>query len=601
MEVDYERKRRSKKFPFGFGLQNELERLQTFINWPVSWMKPEDLAKDGFYYLRKEDHTACAFCKIIIGRWEREDIIRSEHQRISPHCPFIRNCAVGNIPSEQGLVLQQIQQRRQKQQQQTSSPNSSSFQAAATEKVGQGRRRQKDVLLTFQTPKNLKYVSEQKRVNSFRDSDWPWPQDQVTQTPEELSIAGFFYLGLSDHVRCYHCGGGLRNWEIDDDPWELHAKFYPQCLFIKIHHKAAADFAAATVVNNPPPPPPFLDATFLDETLLGEAELELLMQLDIPKEIVQMGFPYKCVKSAIRKKVESDGDTFDRTEECIEATLQYMENTQKNATQTDATTAVTSNITTPTPTTAVASNITTPTPTTAVASNIAGLTPITTTNVSSFDTTGIRTEIREGEFFTTPTPTTAVVSNITTLTPTTNISSSATTGMRTEIEEEDEFSPSPTTAAAPILPSAPSFTTQTEIRFVRPPTPPAPTNSLEISMNEQEMNEQEIENEEIENDAGMVPLTNISITKCPNCPKENILNLIEKLEKNGQEIQSRFEKLEKEVEKKICKICMDMDMDMIFLPCRHMVMCGVCSTSMTGSQCPICRQEIHYMLKVILA
>uniref|UniRef100_T1IQD4 Uncharacterized protein n=1 Tax=Strigamia maritima TaxID=126957 RepID=T1IQD4_STRMM len=27
--------------------------------------------------------------------------------------------------------------------------------------------------------------------------------------------------GVSDHVRCFCCDGGLRNWEVNDDPWAL--------------------------------------------------------------------------------------------------------------------------------------------------------------------------------------------------------------------------------------------------------------------------------------------------------------------------------------------------------------------------------------------
>ena len=36
-------------------------------------------------------------------------------------------------------------------------------------------------------------------------------------------------LGVGDSVRCYHCGGGLRNWEEGDVPFEEHAKWYPTC------------------------------------------------------------------------------------------------------------------------------------------------------------------------------------------------------------------------------------------------------------------------------------------------------------------------------------------------------------------------------------
>ena len=38
--------------------------------------------------------------------------------------------------------------------------------------------------------------------------------------------------GLSDHVRCFHCNNGLRNWEAEDDPWVEHARWYPRCNFV---------------------------------------------------------------------------------------------------------------------------------------------------------------------------------------------------------------------------------------------------------------------------------------------------------------------------------------------------------------------------------
>jgi hypothetical protein len=36
-------------------------------------------------------------------------------------------------------------------------------------------------------------------------------------------------LGVGDGVRCYFCGGGLRDWEQGDVPMEEHGKHYPKC------------------------------------------------------------------------------------------------------------------------------------------------------------------------------------------------------------------------------------------------------------------------------------------------------------------------------------------------------------------------------------
>ncbi|XP_060575412.1 baculoviral IAP repeat-containing protein 7-B-like [Ruditapes philippinarum] len=37
---------------------------------------------------------------------------------------------------------------------------------------------------------------------------------------------------MHDCVRCFSCGGGLRNWEYGDSPWEEHARWFPWCRFL---------------------------------------------------------------------------------------------------------------------------------------------------------------------------------------------------------------------------------------------------------------------------------------------------------------------------------------------------------------------------------
>ena len=45
-------------------------------------------------------------------------------------------------------------------------------------------------------------------------------------TPREMADAGFRYLDDSDRVICFYCGGGLKNWEPNDNPWFEHAKWF---------------------------------------------------------------------------------------------------------------------------------------------------------------------------------------------------------------------------------------------------------------------------------------------------------------------------------------------------------------------------------------
>ena len=40
---------------------------------------------------------------------------------------------------------------------------------------------------------------------------------------------------MSDYVKCFYCDGGLCNWELGDDPWIEHAKWFPDCEFVQLN------------------------------------------------------------------------------------------------------------------------------------------------------------------------------------------------------------------------------------------------------------------------------------------------------------------------------------------------------------------------------
>ena len=49
----------------------------------------------------------------------------------------------------------------------------------------------------------------------------------------------------------------------------------------------------------------------------------------------------------------------------------------------------------------------------------------------------------------------------------------------------------------------------------------------------------------------------------------------------------------------LCKVCMDTDIECLFLPCRHVVCCERCSYLIT--KCAVCRTDIGAVLKVFLS
>nr|XP_027233599.1 death-associated inhibitor of apoptosis 2-like [Penaeus vannamei] len=183
----------------------EATRLQTFIDWPLEKPNPSELATDGFIYTRTKDYCTCVFCWQLI-QIEINDNPRQKHERIAPFCPFIRDQPVGNVPINQNTCGTIVTK---------SYPE--------CDRLG--------VFIKRCPPKRKDYMLIEKRLKSFDVNKWP---DDLTQTREDLVDAGFFYCGLSDHVRCFHCGNGLRNWESGDIPWNEHARWYPHCHYVNI-------------------------------------------------------------------------------------------------------------------------------------------------------------------------------------------------------------------------------------------------------------------------------------------------------------------------------------------------------------------------------
>ena len=82
--------------------------------------------------------------------------------------------------------------------------------------------------INIEKPRYPTYASPQVRISSYQG----WPS-YLDQTPRDMGMAGFFYAGYNDFTRCFFCGGGLRNWEAGDNPWVEHARWFPQCAFLK--------------------------------------------------------------------------------------------------------------------------------------------------------------------------------------------------------------------------------------------------------------------------------------------------------------------------------------------------------------------------------
>lgn len=148
-------------------------------------------------------------------------------------------------------------------------------------------------------PKHPEYAVEAVRLSSY--SKWP---TTVPQRPVILCDAGFFYAGFSDCVRCFSCGGGLRNWDDGDIPWIEHARWYQHCdflrqrkgdLFIQMHRQ---DENQQESLPEAPTP-----STFRPEQTNGEVERATATpshEDDVAvKSVQEMGYSKTVIATAV--------------------------------------------------------------------------------------------------------------------------------------------------------------------------------------------------------------------------------------------------------------------------------------------------------------
>ncbi|CAH1961034.1 unnamed protein product [Acanthoscelides obtectus] len=191
------------------------DRLKTFDNWPNKQISSKSLAEAGFIYKGEDDIVVCPFCNIEGYHWLSDDNPMADHRVWSPNCTFL----MSNIEHDHsesrtedtcGLYGVEVL------------PNS----------VPEGNINLDLSKLGIQKSKGPQYndkITYESRLATF-DS---WPKS-IKQKPVDLAEAGFFYTGVGDQTLCFYCGGGLKDWEDNDDPWEQHALWFSKCVYLNL-------------------------------------------------------------------------------------------------------------------------------------------------------------------------------------------------------------------------------------------------------------------------------------------------------------------------------------------------------------------------------
>ncbi|XP_062600081.1 baculoviral IAP repeat-containing protein 3-like [Saccostrea cucullata] len=342
---------RSSRSPISSQLASELHsmnmeiiRVATFSSFPrASSVSTIRLAKEGFYYTGKEDTVVCFACGQQRHGWEPADNPREIHQQISPNCPFLNSEQSKNVPIGQNETVGNMQVRENERRQGIvnrqpealqnfrQAPNaevvSSSSHERNMEQNGNSEKqdiktthqkaleRQKKINkfmksldplgINFDRPKYPSYAVMATRVSSFKD----WPSS-VMQTPRDLAMAGFIYAGYGDYTRCFFCGGGLRNWEPQDEPWREHARWFPKCAFLRqnkgdeyvamihIEHEEEEEQLALESAEKPSSSYANCASALPGATESKDEALAEIFDLSSVQSVLQMGYSLEEVKAA---------------------------------------------------------------------------------------------------------------------------------------------------------------------------------------------------------------------------------------------------------------------------------------------------------------
>ena len=162
-------------------MEDAPSRIRTYVSWPHSkshTLNVEEMTDAGFFYTGYGDSVTCFHCGGKIRCWESYHDPINEHIKHFPTCEFAQSL-VGKY-------------------------------GAST--------RPKEPVMKDVTSRIRTYVK--------------WPHiKSATLNAKQMALAGFFYLGYADEVRCFHCGVRLRSWRPSDDPVAEHIKSFPHCEF----------------------------------------------------------------------------------------------------------------------------------------------------------------------------------------------------------------------------------------------------------------------------------------------------------------------------------------------------------------------------------
>ncbi|OXB57869.1 hypothetical protein ASZ78_016443 [Callipepla squamata] len=219
-----------------YDLSCELYRMSTFSTFPVNVPVSERrLARAGFYYTGVQDKVKCFSCGLVLDNWQPGDNAMEKHKQVYPSCSFVQNMlSLNNLGLSTHSAFSPLGTSNL-------SPSLRSMTLSPSfEQVGYfsgsfssfpqdpvTTRAAEDLSHLRSKLHNPSMSTEEARLRTFHT----WPL--MFLSPTDLAKAGLYYLGTADKVACFTCGGQLSNWEPKDNAMSEHRRHFPSCPFVE--------------------------------------------------------------------------------------------------------------------------------------------------------------------------------------------------------------------------------------------------------------------------------------------------------------------------------------------------------------------------------
>ncbi|XP_060627040.2 baculoviral IAP repeat-containing protein 2 isoform X3 [Anolis sagrei] len=217
-----------------YDLSCELFRMSTFSTFPLHVPVSErSLARAGFYYTGVKDKVKCYSCGLMLDNWKKGDNPLDKHKQLYPSCSVVQNLTSLNNLGSSFYSAFSPPSMSVGH----SSPHAPQ-QTPNLDQVGYFSGSFSSVPQELsKSTEGLSHVRP-KVANSAMSSEEARLLTFKTWpltflSPSSLAKAGFYYIGPADKVACYVCGGHLGNWEPKDNAMSEHRRHFPTCPFVE--------------------------------------------------------------------------------------------------------------------------------------------------------------------------------------------------------------------------------------------------------------------------------------------------------------------------------------------------------------------------------